>query len=217
MPQLGWLIDLDKCTGCDSCTIACKSENNTRPLSSPMPFKNGRGVLPDHVSYRWVVKKEAGDYPKPTLTFVTSACNHCEHPACLASCPTEPNAISKGPDGIVLIDQEVCIGCKNCIQACPYGAPQFNSETEKVEKCTFCIHRLYEYDEAGELVIVGGNPVRTGFLPACVTTCVGNALHLVDVVGGFDPSESGMNAPEGFADPALTKPSVKFATGPPTS
>ena len=87
MPQLGWLIDLDKCTGCDTCSIACKSENNTRPLRSPMPFKNGRGVLPDHVSYRWVVKKEAGVYPNPTLTFVTSACNHCEHPACLASCP----------------------------------------------------------------------------------------------------------------------------------
>ena len=199
MPQLGWLIDLDKCTGCDTCSIACKSENNTRPLSSPMPFKNGSSVLPDHVSYRWVVKKEAGDYPNPTLTFVTSACNHCEHPACLASCPV--GAISKREaDGIVLINQDVCIGCKNCIQTCPYGAPQFNSQTEKVEKCTFCIHRLY--DATG---------TRTGFLPACVTTCVGNALHLVE---DFDLlNESGMKAPEGFANPALTVPAVKFATG----
>lgn len=202
MPQKGWLIDLDKCTGCDTCSIACKSENNTRPLSSPMPFKNGRGVLPDHLSYRWVVKKESGVYPTPTLTFVTSACNHCEHPACQASCPVsdandpsnESNAIFKRKDdGIVLINQEVCIGCKNCTQSCPYGAPQFNSQTEKVEKCTFCIHRL-----------------EAGFLPACVTTCVGNALHLVD---DFDPKDSGMNAPKGFADPALTVPAVKFATG----
>jgi len=198
MPQLGWLIDLDKCTGCDTCSIACKSENNTRPLRSPMPFKNGRGVLPDHVSYRWVVKKEEGVYPDPSLTFVTSACNHCEHPACLASCPVD--AISKREaDGIVLINQDVCIGCKNCTQSCPYGAPQFNSETEKVEKCTFCIHRMY--DAGGE---------RTGFLPACVTTCVGNALHLVE---DFVSSESGMKAPEGFANPALTVPAVKFATG----
>ena len=204
MPQLGWLIDLDKCTGCDSCSIACKSENNTRPLSSPMPFKKGRGVLPDHVSYRWVVKKEGGVYPHPSLTFVTSACNHCEHPACLASCPkadvndahNEDNAIFKREtDGIVLINQEVCIGCKNCIQACPYGAPQFNSQTETVEKCTFCIHRL-----------------EAGFLPACVTTCVGNALHLVD---DFDPEDSGKNVPKelDFANPLLTVPSVKFATG----
>ena len=199
MTQKGWLIQLDKCTGCDSCSIACKSENNTRPLSSPMPFKNGRGVLPDHVSYRWVVKKEAGVFPNPTLTFVTCACNHCQHPACMASCPVsnvndpsnENNAIFKrASDGIVLINQKVCIGCKNCIQACPYGAPQFNSQTKKVEKCTFCLHRQ-----------------QAGFLPACVTTCVGDALQLVD---NFNFSESGMNKPTGFADPSLTVPSVKF-------
>ena len=202
MSQLGWLIDLDKCTGCDSCMVACKSENNTRPLGSPMPFKNGRGVLPDHVSYRWVVKRESGTYPNPKLDFITSACNHCLQPACLASCPVSnandpsnpSNAIFKRvSDGVVLINQDVCIGCKNCIQACPYGAPQFNTATEKVEKCTFCVHRL-----------------EVGLEPACVTTCVGNALHVVE---NFVSSESGQNAPEGFADPALTIPNVKFATG----
>ncbi|RPJ05301.1 MAG: 4Fe-4S dicluster domain-containing protein [Deltaproteobacteria bacterium] len=199
MAQKGWLIQLDKCIGCDSCSIACKSENNTKPVSSPMPFKNGRGFLPNHVSYRWVVKKEGGSYPTPTLTFVTCACNHCQHPACMASCPVsdandpsnENNAIFKrASDGIVLINQELCIGCKNCIQACPYGAPQFNSTTGKVEKCTFCVHRQ-----------------EAGFLPACVTTCVGNAIQLVE---SFNVAESGMNRPDGFADPSLTVPSVKF-------
>lgn len=208
MAQLGWLIDLDKCTGCDTCTIACKSENNTRPLGSPLSFKNGNGVLPEHVSYRWVVKRESGVFPNPAITFVTSACNHCAHPACLASCPAadpgDPsnpaNAIFKrSEDGIVLINQGACIGCKNCIQACPYGAPQFNPVTLKVEKCTFCIHRLYD-----------GNGSPTGFQPACVTSCVGNALHLVE---DFLAQESGNNAPPDFADPALTSPSVKFATG----
>ncbi len=104
-------------------------------------------------------------------------------------------------DGIVLINQEACIGCRRCIHACPYGAPQFNSSTELVEKCTFCVHRLY--DASGQ---------RTGFLPACVTTCVGNALHLVE---DFTPGASGENAPEGFADSSLTVPAVKFATGAP--
>jgi Fe-S-cluster-containing dehydrogenase component len=201
MAQLGWLIDLDKCTGCDTCMVSCKSENNTRPLGSPMPFKNGRGVIPDHVSYRWVVKRETGVYPNPVVSFVTSSCNHCESPACLSSCPVSnvndpsnpANAIFKrAEDGVVIINQDVCIGCKNCIQACPYGAPQFNSATLKVEKCTFCIHRL-----------------EAGLQPACVTSCVGNALHVVE---DFKASESGMNAPDGFADPSLTKPSVKFAT-----
>ncbi len=208
MSQLGWLIQLDKCTGCDTCTIACKSENNTGPLESPMPFKNGNGVIPDHVSYRWVVKKESGTYPNPKLDFITSSCNHCLDPACLASCPksdagevdNSSNAITKrASDGVVLIDQTKCIGCKNCTHACPYGAPQFNSTTSKVEKCTFCIHRMY--DENG---------ARTGFEPACVTSCVGNALHLVEA---FDPVESGMNAPEGFADKFLTNPNVKFEVG----
>ena len=180
MARFGWLIDLDKCTGCDTCTIACKSENNTRPLGSPLPSKNGRGVLPDHVSYRWVVKQEGGVYPNPSITFITSACNHCEAPACLASCPAPISSRRSG-------------------NTCPYGAPQFNSVTQKVEKCTLCVHRLYDADAR-----------RTAFLPACVTSCVGNALHLVE---NFELAESGQNAPEGFADPSLTIPAVKFGLG----
>jgi Fe-S-cluster-containing dehydrogenase component len=109
--------------------------------------------------------------------------------------PSNPNnaIFKREEDGVVLINQDVCIGCKNCIQACPYGAPQFNSITQKVEKCTFCVHRL-----------------DAGLLPACVTSCVGNALH---VVSDFNAADSGQNAPEGFADPGLTVPSTKFAIG----
>jgi Fe-S-cluster-containing dehydrogenase component len=197
MAQKGWLIQLDKCIGCETCAIACKSENNTRPLSSPLPFKNGRGVIPEHVSYRWVVKIEAGAYPSPIVTFVTSSCNHCQHPACIASCPVPGAIFKRAEDGIVLIDQTKCVGCRNCVQACPYGAPQYNVRTGKVEKCTLCLHRL-----------------QAGLLPACVTTCVGNALHMVD---DFQAADSGVNAPPFFADPAATTPSVKFETSAPAA
>jgi len=212
--QFGWLIDLDRCIGCDTCTVACKSECNTRPVASPLMFKNRGGapvlgnpvgVIADHVSYRWVVKRETGVYPAAAASFVTSSCNHCVAPACMAACPVsnpnDPsnpnNAIFKrAEDGVVLINETVCTGCKQCIVACPYGAPQFNSATKKVEKCTMCVHRLYDS---------GGG--RTGLAPACVTSCVGNALRFVE---SFAAADTGANAPEGFANPALTKPSVQF-------
>lgn len=190
MGQRGWLIDLGRCIGCHSCTVACKSEQNTTPLTSPLLFKGGNPQRPLHVSYRWVVVQEGGTYPDVWRTFVTSACNHCQTPACLNSCPV--NAISKRPsDGIVLIDQERCIGCRYCVWACPYGAPQWNEVTQRVEKCTMCVERIDQ-----------------GLDPACTTTCVGKALTYVP---DFDPAESGRNAPDGFADPALTIPSTRFA------
>ncbi|MBI5182738.1 MAG: 4Fe-4S dicluster domain-containing protein [Nitrospinae bacterium] len=187
MSQLGWKIDLGMCTGCESCTIACKAENNTEPQLSPLPLSDGG--FPIHVSYRWVIYKESGTYPTPRLDFTSMTCHHCKSPACIKSCPV--GAISKrAGDGIVLIDYDKCIGCKYCLWACPYGAPQFNKTTKKVEKCTFCVHRIDK-----------------GLMPACVTTCVGRALTKVD---DFNFSNSGKNAPQGFGDPSLTKPAVEF-------
>ncbi len=185
MTQLGWSIDLSKCIGCHACAVACKAENNTYPQTSPLIVRNGRALA---VNWRWVIYKENGTYPNPTRVFITSACNHCEEPACLKSCPV--GAISKREsDGIVLIDQDKCIGCKYCVWACPYGAPQFNENTKKVEKCTFCVHRI-----------------DAGLPPACVTTCPGKALNFEE----FDLNRSGENRPEGFADPNLTQPAVRF-------
>ncbi|MBI2961001.1 MAG: 4Fe-4S dicluster domain-containing protein [Betaproteobacteria bacterium] len=166
---------------------------------------NPVGVIADHASYRWVVKKQSGAFPAARANFVTSSCNHCAHPACMAACPlsnpndpsNENNAIFKrASDGVVLINDTVCTGCKQCIVACPYGAPQFNSRTKKIEKCTFCVHRLYD-----------SHGLRTGLKPACVTSCVGNALRFVE---SFGLADTGANAPEGFASPALTTPAVAF-------
>jgi Fe-S-cluster-containing dehydrogenase component len=154
-----------------------------------------------------VVKRETGTYPAAKANFVTSSCNHCADPACMAACPVsnpnDPtnvnNAIFKRvEDGVVLINETVCTGCKQCIVACPYGAPQFNSATKKVEKCTMCVHRLYKDGKGGE---------RTHLEPACVTSCVGNALRFVE---NFSAAKSGANAPDGFASAALTKPAVEF-------
>jgi len=174
--------------------VACKAENNTYPTESPVQFD--RAGRPLHVSYRWVIDRDAGYYPNVSRTWITTACNHCEHPACLAACPMSDitkmedsnNVITKrASDGVVLLNVEKCIGCRYCEAACPYGAPQFNPVTKKVEKCTFCVHRIDQ-----------------NLLPACVTTCVGDALEMVDA------PTPGANAPAGFADPAATKPSVEF-------
>jgi Fe-S-cluster-containing dehydrogenase component len=188
MSQLGWKLDLGKCTGCGSCTIACKAENKTNPVLSPMSL-TGAGY-PDHVSYRWVIHRENGTFPDVRVDFVSMSCNHCADPACMKSCPVD--AISKRDDGIVLIDNEKCVGCKYCIFACPYGAPQYNSTTRKVEKCTFCAHRIDK-----------------GLEPACVTTCLGRTLSKVD---NFNSSESGVNAPEGFSQKRHTNPCIKFVS-----
>lgn len=171
MAKVGWIIDLRKCIGCRSCQIACKAENRT----------------PLRTDWRFVVERERGTFPKPVREFISLACNHCDEPACLKSCPVD--AISKREaDGLVLIDQEKCIGCRYCAHVCPYGAPRIDTDTNKVSKCTACVHRL-----------------DVGLLPACVTTCLTGAIEFVPDFDG-NPSP----APGGFNDPALTKPNIQF-------
>lgn len=187
MAQLGWSIDLKKCIGCHACAVACKAEMNTAPQTSPLEVDD---VTAEAVNYRRVLYLDSGSYPDVSRTFVTMSCQHCYYPACMKACPV--GAITKrASDGIVLIDYDKCIGCKYCIWACPYGAPQYNETTRKVEKCTFCSHRI-----------------DAGLKPACVTTCAGRALNYET----FTQSNSGQNAPSGFADPDLTTPAVRFST-----
>jgi len=184
MPQIGWIIDLTKCTGCHTCEVACKMENNTPPILSPLPLKSSYEA--QQVNWRRVLEIESGRFPNVKRSFYTMSCHHCEEPACMAACPVD--AITKREkDGIVLIDQTKCIGCKYCSTACPYDAPQFNETTGLMEKCTFCVHRI-----------------DAGLEPACVTSCLGGALQwTVDFDAPGEP-------PEGFADPALTHPSVEW-------
>lgn len=178
MAVRGWEFDSTRCVGCHACAVACKMENNT---FLPEPGESGPGV-----NYRAVSVRETGAYPNPSKHFMSMACFHCADPACLAACPE--GAITKdATDGVVRINESACVGCRYCEWACPYGAPQLNPKTSKMEKCHFCSHRI-----AG------------GIEPACVQTCVGRALkHVPDVVPGGD-------APVGFASVTLTNPSIKF-------
>ena len=104
VPHWGMVIDLAKCVGCDSCTVACKAENRTPP----------------GVTYNVVLEQETGAYPNVRIEAIPRPCMQCENPACVSVCPV--SATYRGDDGIVVIDADRCIGCKYCIAACPYGA-----------------------------------------------------------------------------------------------
>lgn len=126
MPKYGMVIDLQKCVGCGSCALACKAENNTR--------SRGNGQ-----SYNWAdfISKTEGIFPNTKHFTMPVLCNHCSEPACIKSCPTEPTAIFKTPEGYVLINEELCVGCQACQQSCPYSSPtlddhSLNGETYSV-------------------------------------------------------------------------------------
>lgn len=145
--RFGMLIDLAKCIGCNACVVACKMENET-PLSKFNTWIES-----------WDVRDGNGYVRRAN---VPKQCNHCENPACVEVCPTQASYIAE--DGTVQIDLEKCIGCDACMVACPYEARWHNDETNVVQKCTFCEHRIAE-----------------GMLPACVGGCVAGARVFGDL------------------------------------
>jgi len=170
----GFKIDVKKCVGCKVCVVACKAENQ----------------LDSDVSYRKVIKVETGSNPSnATLKTYSVACNHCTNPACMAACPVRPTkAIKLGTNGKVLITQSLCIGCRRCEWACPYGAPQYNSTSKKVEKCTYCAH-------------------NTSRGPACAAGCLTGTLEAVSTAVTTTTSHS-KDVSGTFASSALTKPNT---------
>jgi Fe-S-cluster-containing dehydrogenase component/formate-dependent nitrite reductase membrane component NrfD len=144
--QYGFVIDHRRCIGCHACTVACKQEND-------VPVGNFR---------TWVKYVEKGRFPEIRRHFAVLRCNHCTNAPCVTICPV--NALEKRKDGIVDLDRDVCIGCRACMQACPYDAIYLNEERGSVEKCHFCAHR-----------------VEKGLEPACVIVCPEQAIITGDL------------------------------------
>ncbi len=146
MTRWAWVIDQTRCIGCHACTTACKSENE----------------VPVGVFRTWVKNVEVGTYPAVKRHFAVLRCNHCEEPPCVDVCPV--TAMYQRPDGLVDFDHDACIGCKACMQACPYDAIYMDPESHTAAKCNFCSHRVDE-----------------GLLPACVVVCPEEALLFGDL------------------------------------
>lgn len=179
----GMVIDLRRCVGCNACTVACKAENNTPP----------------GVTYHVVLEEEIGRYPNVTRRFLPRPCMQCEHPPCARVCPVK--ATYRRADGIMVIDYEVCIGCRYCLSACPYGARSFDfGDFYTVERTpstapydlspNFEYGREWRRDPANRNVSPIGNArkctfclhrLEKGILPACITTCIGGARTFGDL------------------------------------
>ncbi|MBI3914697.1 MAG: 4Fe-4S dicluster domain-containing protein [Chloroflexi bacterium] len=179
MMRWGMVIDLRKCVGCQTCTIACKQTNNTPPK----------------IFWRWVADIETGAYPEVRRQFVPMGCQHCTDAPCFEVCPT--TATFKRADGIVDINYDLCIGCGYCIVACPYLArnivfenvpyyaagliapEQTQAHPDRIgvaTKCNFCTPRVY----AG--LASGQKPgIDMDATPMCVGSCIANAMHFGDL------------------------------------
>jgi len=141
-----FLIDNRKCIGCHACSTACKSENE----------------IPLGVNRTWVKYVEKGDFPDTRRYFQVTRCNHCAKPPCVPICPTK--AMYRRDDGIVEFDSKLCIGCKACMQACPYDAIYIDPDSGTAAKCHFCAHRT-----------------DVGLEPACVVVCPVHAIVAGDM------------------------------------
>ena len=142
----GFVIDNKSCIGCHACSTACKSEHQ----------------VPLGVSRTWVKYTEAGQFPDVRRSFQVTRCNHCANPPCARICPT--GAMHQRADGIVDFDSDACIGCKACMQACPYDAIYIDPDTHTAAKCNYCAHRVEEKME-----------------PACVVVCPEHAIIAGDL------------------------------------
>ena len=163
MARYGMLINTKKCVGCYACRVACQMVNGLESDEAFIKFD----------------EMEQGVYPNVYAEVVPVQCMHCEDAPCEAVCPT--HATYTTDSGVVLVDEERCIGCKYCMMACPYGVRSWNAKEKAVEKCTLC----------GQLTSAGQEP-------ACVAACCANARFY----GDLDDPDSDVSKAVAAADPA---------------
>ena len=166
--KLGLVIDLDTCVGCHACAVNCKEWNtsgHTAPLTDFHPYE----AQQDGVWLNRVHTYEAGTGTESRTVHFPRSCLHCEEPACVTVCPTGAS-YKRAEDGIVLVNADICIGCKLCSWACPYGAREFDQDQGVMRKCTLCVDRIYNE-----------NIVEEERVPACVKACPAHARHFGDL------------------------------------
>jgi sulfite dehydrogenase (quinone) subunit SoeB len=171
--RLGLTIDLDTCVGCHACATACKEWNASSKVSGPLADYDPFGSEPSGVWFNRVRHFEVGEYPDSKTINFPMSCMHCADADCVTVCPT--GASYKRADGIVLVDQDKCMGCNLCAWACPYGARELDQASHTMKKCTLCVDRIYD-----ELLPPEDRQ------PACVLACPTHAR----MFGDFDDPTS---------------------------
>ncbi len=152
--RYGFVIDMKRCIGCDTCVVGCKMENSV-PLGA---FR--LQVLDSHRDP--VLERPTGVYPNLHQHWLPTMCHHCTAAPCVSTCPTR--ALWRDEDtGVVRLDKDRCIGCQRCGEECPYDALSFDSQTGVADKCTLCEHRL-DGQQA----------------PMCAVVCPTRAIHFGD-------------------------------------
>ncbi|MBI3779132.1 MAG: 4Fe-4S dicluster domain-containing protein [Gammaproteobacteria bacterium] len=193
LQRWGMLVDISKCHDCDACVSACSTENgwygHNRPATDP----------------QWIRKVTLKDKQTGYVESLPLMCQHCEEPPCVDVCPT--GASFKRPDGIVLVDKHICIGCRYCMMACPYKARSFVHEDTinqksyaprgkgTVESCTLCVHR-----------------VDAGKIPACVEACTKDGNKAM-VFGDLKDPNSEINKHLAAGPSTQLRPDLNLNTG----
>ena len=172
--QRYFLFDPDSCFGCYGCIAACINANR----------------LSGQQHWRKVLKLPPHSGRSDTL-FLSLACNHCDHPACVKACPNNA-MIKRKEDGVVLHLSDRCMGCRYCQMACPYDAIIWMEEKKIVGKCQLCVERLDQNS-----------------VPACVETCFGKALSLQNRDNSVEESGEDRET-TGFVHHSAVKPNIRF-------